>query len=137
MNRWGNENENQKRKWTHSSEVFINYLGSYSVILIIGGKITLPTIATDISSDTEILQWRPIARKCFGIFFFFNSITEVKKNGLPCTIEMNWEIQGYLSGRETKTTDGKGTCEKKEGINKINCHPYKLSTFCKRGKTSS
>lgn len=50
---------------------------------------------------------------------------------------MNWEIQGYLSGRETKTTDGKGTCEKKEGINKINCYPYKFSTFCKRGKTSS
>lgn len=27
---------------------------------------------------------------------------------------MNWEIQGYLSGRETKTTDRKGTCRKKE-----------------------
>ena len=28
---------------------------------------------------------------------------------------MNWEIQGYLSGRETETTDGEGTCEKKKG----------------------
>lgn len=56
MNRRANENENQKRKRSHSSDVFINYLGSYSVIFIIGGKITLPTIATDISTDTEILQ---------------------------------------------------------------------------------
>lgn len=79
MNRWANENENQKRKQTLSSGVFINYLGSCGVMFIIGGKITLPTRTTDISTDTEILHCRPLARKCFGIFFFFNSITEVVK----------------------------------------------------------